>query len=708
MVDPFVANSLDYNSILVTWNTPANPSPSNVNNPQNNTSGQILAYRLIKNRFGFPVDQDDGEILIDTGGFPGNQFVDTDVVPGTYNYYGFYILIDDVADTWVRSGWTACLAIKNYNSGLTINQLIPSFYRLPNTDIQNQVESNFPSTDLDFFTEVLGWGVDYLKTQYDTYLNINNPWTISEKDLYNLGTQLGININPDIHPYTLRKAIYYNAPVTQQRGTLTGIEQELDVLTGWDGDIRIASNFMLNNDQSAFLDPMFTAWSPYISYNIDELVSYGNYMYVCSATPNIGIPPTGTSSNNTQWTVEAFASSALSNPLTGYPSTWELIYPNGGSNGVPPVFSLTEQLGTQDPLNSANFIHNSLKAINNSGSTITMWVRTLSRSESDQNTVPAPFAPNKDQVVGDGLPVPFVYPQLIWNGTSWDNDIRYSTNSILTYSFQPYMALRASTNFPPPYTTRAGSNNEWAPVGFDSRIRICISAYLTASVNTITAKPFVEWYDNNGNYITRVISRGNGVNASVPTGFAYDSFTSGANTAVNGRTTDDGVWAWVQQAGTFDVSPYDGGCVYPSNSSQRTYALVNPGVSNCQVAVTFVTAPNLNFISGIVFRWLDDTDYLIATMLGIGVVQGGTFTSLGTYPSPANVGDRLVLQLNGSTITALINNVQVLQVTSTFNQTQTLFGLIYDAVSTGGGGGGGGSVTVTNPGSQTSTVGTPI
>lgn len=694
-VDPFTATSVGYDRVLVSWTQPA---------------GDITAYRLVKNRFGFPVDQDDGEVLVDTINYPGPQFVDTDIVPGTYQYYGFFVLLNNAGGnqgfTWVRSGWTACLAINNYNSGLQIHTLIPTFFHLQQGDIQLPLVNDFPAEILDFFCTVLGWGVDYLKTQYDTYLNVNDPWKISEKDLYNLATQLGININPDIHPYTLRKAVFFNAVVNQQRGTTSGINQELEALTGYAADLQIAPNFMLENDQSGFTDPAFPAWSPNINYLLNEFVTFNGFDYQCrTSTNNIGNPPTGANSTNTWWNpvVNVDNPAFLSNGKTGHLNTWEammLTSTTGQGTGM------SERIGVTDPLGTSATTFNALSFQNTSGSTGTMLVRSISRVGGDITTNSPTFPPNKDQVIGDGIPVPFVFNTLYWDGTSWSPTVRYGTDSIVTFNNTPYIALRASTNVAPPNAARLTSNNEWAPVSPEPRLRIGISGYFQASTTGITVTPFCDWFDSNGNFITRVTARNTTAGSNtLPTGLVYDSFTFPTGTTINGRTSDDGSALWSGTVGQLSKSPFADGCVYPAVSTTRSYATVNSGVSNGQVGVTFVTNPSSTTVTGLIMRFQDDSNYLLATMTGIFLKQNGTYTSLGGYSSPANPGDRLIVTLNGSTITAFVNGTQVVQVSSAFNTTGTTHGLINDIISVTGPGG---SVTVTNPGTQNSVVGTGV
>lgn len=655
-VDPFTAVPVNYDSVSISWQPP---------------TGSILGYRLVKNMFGPPTDQDDGEILIDTvAGYPGNQFTDTNIRPGMFHYYGFFLLIDLMNDVWVKSAITACLAVKNYESGSWINSLIPSFFSNgSNTTILEDIASDSGNTFLDKFTSVLGWGIDYLRTQYDTYLNTNNPWTIPPADLWNLARQLGLDINPDIHPYTLRKAIYYNAIVNKQRGTQQGIDTELSALTGWNADIQIGRNFMLENDQSMFLHPVFDPWSAYLAYTIGEMVSYGNFWYQCIATGNRGNAPTGTSSSNTWWQPILSVNNAtyLLNAITGGINTWELIYPSA-TNGTPAASSFFETLGVADPLNAAVFSFNSLQGVNKSGSTGTVWLRSVSRSASDMITVTTTFAPNKDQVVGNAIPVPYSLPTQVWNPS-----VRYGTNDIVTYNNQPFIALRASTGITPPYSSIGSVSAEWAPVSFEQRYRIAISAYLTGS-SAVPATPFCEWYDASGNFIMRIFAR----DASLPVQFAYDSFVTGSGTYLNGRTTDDSSSQWTNNTGSFSLSPFGTGSVYPSVTGQRTLATLSVGSANCQVGITFVTNPQAGQSEGIILRYQNDNNYLRADQTTLRLKSSGVWSTLGTYSTPCSPGDRLVAQLNGTSITILRNGVSVLSVTNSFNTSGTTHGIIVE------------------------------
>lgn len=653
-VDPFIAEPHDYGSISISWAQP---------------TGTILAWRIVKNMYGLPADQDDGAIILDSVSYPGNSTVDTSVLPGRYHYYGYYVKTSSSPDTWVRAAVTGCLMLADYGSSAQMIDLIPSFYvnAIEGTDeLQADPEGNL---FLNLFMSVFGWGLDYLRTQYDTYLNVNNPWTIPVNNLYNLASQLGMDINPDIHPYTLRKAVYFNAAINQQRGTVTGMQAEISALTGYAVNLTTGPNLLLNNDQSFFSAPSYLPWSATLSYNVGEKVSFGNYNYQCIATGNYGNAPTGSSGSNTWWQaiLSAVDSTTLLNSLTGGISTWEVIQASNINTALP-AGSVFELDGVVDPVNSSNFKFNCIRAKVPNAVTTDLWMRSVSRTTAE---VTATQVPDKYQVIADGIPVPY----LLTSAPSWSHSVMYNPGDIVTYANQPFRATRASLNSFPPYNNTGNSSQDWQPLGFDQRFRFCVSAFLAASASA-PVTPFVEWYDSSGNFIIRIFARNPGTTTSVPNGVVFDSFITNTNSAISGRITDDTQNTWTAKTGSFSTSPYNAGCAYPTVEATRSIETISTGQANCQVGLTFTTAPNAGWSTGLCLRYVSNTSYLRADMSTLKQNNGGTITTLGTYSSPFVAGDRMMVQLNGSNITVLKNNVSVLSVSSSFNSTSTVHGII--------------------------------
>ena len=667
-VDPFTATSIGYDTVGLSWSAP---------------TGTVYAYRLIRNRYGYPVDQDDGEILIDSVNYPGSQYQDNSVIPGQYHYYGFYVQTNTAQDLWVRSAWTACLAINDYDTADELSILIPNYFENatnPEVELAPAPAPDDHSNEnpvLNQFMQVFGWGFDLLKTQYDTYLHVNDPWSIPLSDLYNLAAELGLNINPDISAYTLRKAVYYNATINHYRGTPNGIASEVSALTGWDLDLQVGPNIMLSNDQSQFTDPQFEVWSPYLTYNVGEVVTYTGSItafYQCTSTSNYGHSPAGNGTNNTWWNVYTNQPvTTLNNSVTGGVDTWEVLYPNL-TNGTGPAGSMYESAGNLDPLGSGNLNSNLLVLENQEGTAQTMWLRSVARTTTDLLTTTTTFAPDKSQVIGDGIPIPYSLPSQVWSATTW-----YGTGDIVTYNNQPFIALRASYGETPPYATKGSYTTEWMPLSWEPRYRILSYAYASDTAAQVAVTPFMEWYDNQGNLITRILARNTSAGtAGTPNNLYFDSFTTGAGGTLSGRTTDDGNGTWIQEAGTFDLSTYATGCIYPASSTTRTYAVVNSGVSNTNLGLTFNTAPASGYNMGIVFRWSDDNDYFLAAQGQLLVKNSGTWSTIATYSTAMSPGDRMTVELSGTSLIVLRNGSQVASTTSAFNETATYHGISYE------------------------------
>ena len=239
LVDPMSAASIDYGSIRVQWRQP---------------SGIMFRYRLLTNRYGYPVNENDGTIIYDSVTYPGSSYLDQNVIPGTYHYYAFYVMVDVSDNIWIRSGLTACLAIENWDSAGTMLSLIPECMKINPATGDDLTSDSAGNIYLLSFLNVLGWGMDYLKTQYN-YLNnyLNDPLFIPLSDLWNMASEMGLSFSANMPAYTVRKAVLNWAHVSQERGTLLGITNEITLRTGWGADVQIGPNIVLEDDQAQFL-----------------------------------------------------------------------------------------------------------------------------------------------------------------------------------------------------------------------------------------------------------------------------------------------------------------------------------------------------------------------------------------------------------------------------------------------------------------------
>ena len=717
LVDPFTATPVNYTSVMLTW---SGPDPT--------TSTPMNEFRLLSSRYGFPVDENDGNILFDTDALPGTQFVDQNVVPGEITYYGFYIL--GASSQWIRAGFTACLMPVNHGYLSRLWGYLPEYLR----DIENgELTSNAAGdTYLSQFLQVVAWPLDYIKTQYDFLFNYqNDPMGMAFSDLAQLAAQVGMPFSGEIPAYFLRKAAANWAVVMQQRGSLAGIAEHISLLSGFGADVQLSRNILLEDDQSLPLDPVFPQWSAGIPYQEGEIVSWpvypqwvlsqayvvDNYVvyngvnYQCTATGGQGIPPAGAADSGTYWAVangpflyqcaEAVTSLPGTAPpgaeppgdfpegnstwtvyfdhdaaeaytaipgLAGGVSTWEVLWADDLTAGVT-AGSLTEGIGTRNPSNYENDLtENTLRVYNKGGSAQTTWLRSLSRLATDVTA--GSEVPDQQAVIEHGVPVP-------QPASPWDPDVRYGTGDLASWGGRNYLALRASTGATPP---GSGSSPEWAPLGNDARIPLMISAQAIQNLSqesTVQYQlyPFTEWYDAWGNWITRVFARtaSAGV-AGTPPGYTYDSFATGAGTSLAGRATDTQDQDWTVPEGSWLL---DGnGNAYPVSPSAASMALVTAAVS-CTQAVTFTEPPQSGMDAGLVFWYQSATAYWHAGLTGLYYKSGSTWTLAATYATPCVAGDRIYVVTSQATpeitvyrnvplsYNAVTGNGQVAQVSGT-------------------------------------------
>ena len=724
---------------MITGATSTNPVPTLVSSQSyqvtnvSNTGNTYTVTYSPATPFPIPI----GFILVQQ--VPKNHstvFLDTDVIPGTYHYYGIYVLTlsgpgNDLYE-WQRAGVTACLAVQNFDSANWLWYHIPPHFRLVDPD--RNLTQDFQGIDYLYqFMQVFAWGLDYLRTQYAMLQNMNNPLIIPINDLYNLAAELGFEFEPEVSMTTVRSGVLNSTTVMRERGTLQGIRHHINILTGWDVDLQVGVNQLLEQDQSFFPDPIPPVYNPALSYYVGEQVCYpgygigaANYVFQCilaspgQPTPHPQTPPF----TSPYWQVVQNnpITNTLFNPETTNQNTWE-----GRSltnfNQIPDIGSIQEVQAVLNPLDptaytqpaAADNTANRLRVNNWSGGADNIELQSISRigggtflqpapdSGNDQDMdgigfmglVPSPTTiyPDNTQAIADGIPIPFAYPQDTWNPA-----IEYATGQIVQWNGLPYISLRASINVPPGtyYSSPQGywlasqaytSSTEWALLGFDQRIAQMLSGYCMGSTG-VTVTPFMVWFDIHGNFIQKIYSR-----ATLANNLYFDSFSAnyGLLASVhNPELPGDGTH-WIADSGTYTAGPYGGrGACWPTppiNTANSYRALISSTLSNCQVGVTLVTPPSSVIIvgsiaQGIVFRWQSDTQYWRCDRNYIVLVNTSK-TIMATHSTPFSDGDRMVVSMNGSTIQVFRNNnpVPVSSVTNATFSSNTTHGLTYESLS---------------------------
>lgn len=390
LVPNFIATPVSYSNVRITWGKPA---------------GTIFQYRLLANRNGYPVNETDGTILFDQTTYPGGAWNDSAIIPGTYHHYGFYVLVDESDDIWVRAGVTGCLSPVNFGSSQWLWDSLPDHFKFlySGGELTGDASGN---SYLQEFLSILGWGWDRIRTQYAfAEQTLNDPYEIPLNDLMNLAAEVGLDFAPGTPSYAMRKGVANQAHVSRQRGTSLGLTNEVTIRTGWGADVHFGAttpgspNLLLNTDQSVFLSPAFEPWESTKHYQVGECVwidpslsakalTGTGYWYQC-LVDNQGQQPPGNGSSNTYWACLNNSGDFLGtlvNPATSLPSTWEALVP-ANANGIAPTGTLGQVLGILN-LTGLGYAWNGLTLKNTSGSATTILARSVSRSTSDLSAIP--------------------------------------------------------------------------------------------------------------------------------------------------------------------------------------------------------------------------------------------------------------------------------------------------------------------------------
>jgi hypothetical protein len=634
-VSPFTATPVDYTSVLLDWKAPA---------------GQWDTLRLIRNRYGWAVNENDGDILINQS-HTATSFIDKGVVGGHWLYYTIFI---SASGQWSRAGTVSTLMPKNNGYTDLLYSLVPDFYKI-NVKHGNNVtdDSNTLNPDLEPFLSIFGFGFDIVKSYYDSNRYANDAMRTRFDNIAQMAAQFGIQYEASTPAYLFRQRVRDAATLGRQKGTLEQIRSVISETTGYDADLRLGSNLMLSDDQADFDHPSFPQWDAGVNYASGEKIAFGSYLYQANSSGAYGQAqaPSGSNTNNTYWNVVAYGTDSTLVDANGHVAGWEEIsYTAGvtpGTNGV------LVGIGVQNPTDPNDKAGNALWVRNTSsgGTAATMGVRSVGKISGQSSMDP-------QQPVLWGIPLPYAYQD-------WDNNTYYQPGDLVIFHGRTYQALTASSNVTPPSTATA--NGQWQPLAYDERVQMCLSGYTQAySGEQVAVYPFIEYYDSHGALITSLYAD------AVPAYNVFDSFTQGWADWTT-RTTDLGGASWTETQGQWTSGGYGAGSAYPVGATASIATI--PGHADGTISATFLTNPGNTLKQGAVFRLQDSTNYWRAGRTALHLIQSGTATSTFNYSQTFLDGDRITVAFSGSNIAVQRNGVQVLSITNATFSTATKVGM---------------------------------
>lgn len=651
-MDPFVAEPVSHTQIRLSWTEP---------------TGTWSNFRVLRSRTGYSINESDGVLLYSATSNTDGVLTDFVTADGWY-YYTIFIY-DSSQSIWVRAAKTYALSVSDFQTRDLLWDRVPTFFKTvrPNSAgydpvvhglnpaiyLNNATEGD--NEHLRAFIDVLGFGFDLLRTQSQSTLWGSDPQKMHYDRLALRAAQLGGEVERSAPAQTNRNLVRNLSLIYRKRGTIDGIQELLSLATGWDVNVSMGPNLMLNEDQANFVNPKVDDWDPTKRYIAGEYVKFNSRYFVsllvaygAATTP----PATGA---NTYWSqvVSIVEDTTTVRADTGGVSTWGVYT---AASGTPVTGAAVTHIGkgVTHPTDGAVLATNALGAKNTSGASQDIFALNI----------PVPTGASgydREFTTKSAIPVPA-------DNVQWDAITTFKAGQMVHYNGITYTALRTSLNNLPTDT------NYWKKSGLDRRVRMALSFYAhgpftgTAGTGGVVTKPVVVAFDETGAYLWDVT-----IDSAYTTNVNYDTFNTAA--ALTGRTLELGGKVWTIQTGVANqaLDTVLGGYVYPG--AALMIATVPVAVADISVGVTFQNVQTR--LAGLVMRWTDVNNHWRIEQDRIKKIVAGVSTQLASWTA-CKAGDRLTCSTVGNVFTVKKNGVTVATVTDAFNNTATTHGIIFE------------------------------
>lgn len=259
-VEPFTATAVDYDRILLNWNTP---------------TGDLTGLRLVRNQEGFPESPEDGIILYEanstTGNFGSTTFIDGEtnfqdsnlrndigLVSGRWVYYRMWVRRSD--NLWVVANDVFTILPKKHGTNLsdgtelqsTQTNFMDLLPRVFSSAEQSPLGTIDPGSALYSFLEGMSFTLDEMLTLADLlipdYSGKNSGPGLLQLKLAEYGLA---EEEPEAivrKKRMIREALY----MYSRKGTRLALGTMVESLTGYAPDISLTNNLMLTVQDSTF------------------------------------------------------------------------------------------------------------------------------------------------------------------------------------------------------------------------------------------------------------------------------------------------------------------------------------------------------------------------------------------------------------------------------------------------------------------------
>lgn len=226
---PMAATSLAYGGLRVTWSTP---------------SGDWDRIRLVRNSYGSPDFEVDGEILFDRSAVESGltEYLDTALSPGRFFYYAIFVRTTE-NPRWIRAGTAFGLTIFDHAYGAKMTAMIPLWLQEQDS-VRNNVLSRFLS--------IFGATFDFVRSEMESLRWVRRPELVSGNLLPLLAEMYGVPHEPALGMRRQRVWVQNSVFLAKTKGTLPGVTAFASTVSGYDVEVRPGPNLLKGTDSGAW------------------------------------------------------------------------------------------------------------------------------------------------------------------------------------------------------------------------------------------------------------------------------------------------------------------------------------------------------------------------------------------------------------------------------------------------------------------------
>jgi hypothetical protein len=228
----------------------------------------ILGQVLMRSSYGTPTSIFDGEPVLaeyqqaTPQGF-SSQFIDTNLQSGLIYYYALFALYPEQAtpqiDEYVIVGAAQGLVLTDYGFEDLFAQWLPQFYLAE--DIRVTGPTGALSAPLRQFLGLLGFEMNWIRSEIETLVNLNNGDLVSGVLLPVLGANFGMGYEPELGMTRSRVLVKNAVFLYKNKGTAIGVEAAASAFSGYGAQVTIGGNLEIQLDDCAF-DESTGHWQP--------------------------------------------------------------------------------------------------------------------------------------------------------------------------------------------------------------------------------------------------------------------------------------------------------------------------------------------------------------------------------------------------------------------------------------------------------------